>query len=177
MPDGGTGPGREQELLALLLLVSAVATDAWRRRFYNGQAVLFAVAGFALSAWSGGGAGLLSAALGAGAGLGLLLPLYAAGWVGGGDAKLACALGAAVGVPALLPCLLWTAVFGGVFAVALSLQARRFREVVARLAWAATHLTRFQRLPPDTGSLRIPLAPAFLLGFVSYLLSYQAFTF
>lgn len=74
------------------------------------------------------------------AGLALLLAgiaMFSRGWVGGGDAKLLSAAALWLGFEALLEYLVWTALLGGLLALAL-LAYRRYVPVLwlARQPWA-----------------------------------------
>lgn len=101
----------------LAIVVCAAAwTDLRDRRIPN----LLTVSGFcvALVLQSFSGVGALSAGLlGAGVGLLVALPLFAAGGMGGGDTKLIIAVGAFLGPQKLLVALVVTGVMGGLMAL------------------------------------------------------------
>jgi len=146
-----------------LLLATALATEFWRRKFFNLPFVVFLAAGLVAAAFEGRSAlGWHLAA--ATAALVVTYPLFAFGAIGGGDAKLAVCIGAAKGLPFLWPALAGTAAAGGVLALALALFRGEGRSTFRRFATAAVFLVSFRRLPPEEGAIRVPLAPAFALG-------------
>lgn len=115
-------------MLPLVVLASglaiAVVTDVRTRRIPNWLTGSLAVAGLGMSLASGGLTPQQSA-LGLLAGLLLMMPAHLIGATGAGDVKLMAAVGALVGPGPTLRAFLFTAVAGGVFAVAVA--ARRGR--------------------------------------------------
>src|SRR3954470_18499950 len=103
-------------------LAIAVVTDVRTRRIPNWLTGSLAAAGFGV-ACAGGGLTPGQAALGLLAGLLLMMPSHVIGATGAGDVKLMAAVGALVGPGATLRAFLFTAVAGGVFALAVA--ARR----------------------------------------------------
>jgi prepilin peptidase CpaA len=115
-------------MLHLVVLASALAiavvTDVRTRRIPNWLTGSLAVAGLGM-AFAGGGLSPGQAALGLLAGFLLMMPAHLIGATGAGDVKLMAAIGAVVGPGLTLRAFLFTAVAGGVFAVAVA--ARRGR--------------------------------------------------
>jgi prepilin peptidase CpaA len=105
-------------------LAAAVVTDVRTRRIPNWLTGAIAGAGFGL-ACGGGTVTPLQAALGLLAGLLLMMPGHVIGATGAGDVKLMAAVGAVVGPEMVLRAFLYSAVAGGVFAIAVA--ARRGR--------------------------------------------------
>ena len=165
-----------------LTLVIALETDLLQSRIPN---VLVLLAGWLLNLAgpSNGGDGMfgyfpgalggMQAVLGAVVGLGLFLPLYMSGAMGAGDVKLLAALGAFTGPVEVVGVALFTAAFGGVLALAMTLLRRK-----TALAWA--NVVRIfegamypgvpeQRFDPATQTaLRMPYALAFVCGVTCY---------
>lgn len=115
-------------MLPLAVLASglaiAVVIDVRTRRIPNWLTGSLAAAGLGMS-FAGGGLTPGQAALGLLAGLLLMMPAHLIGATGAGDVKLMAAVGAMVGPGLILRAFLFTAVTGGVFAVAVA--ARRGR--------------------------------------------------
>ena len=105
-------------------LAAAAVTDVRTRRIPNWLTGAIAGAGFGL-ACGGGTVTPLQAALGLLAGLLLMMPGHVIGATGAGDVKLMAAVGSVVGPEMVLRAFLYSAVAGGVFAIAVA--ARRGR--------------------------------------------------
>jgi prepilin peptidase CpaA len=109
--------------LALSLgLATAVVTDVRTRRIPNWLTGAIAGAGFGL-AFGGGGVSPSEAALGLALGLALMLPGHMIGATGAGDVKLMAAIGVFLGPSLVFRAFLYSALAGGVFALAIA--ARR----------------------------------------------------
>ena len=107
-------------LVVVALGVAGAAWDLSTRRVPN--TLTFGASGLALlvSAMHGGGAGLLSSALGCITGLALFFPLFAVGGMGAGDVKLLAAFGAWLGPMGAVWAAIWAAMIGGGMAVAMA---------------------------------------------------------
>jgi len=103
-------------------LTAAVVTDVRTRRIPNVLTGALAGAGFGI-AFGGGMVTPAQAALGLLAGLLIMLPGHVIGATGAGDVKLMAAIGTLVGPGLVLYVFLYTAVAGGLFALAVA--ARR----------------------------------------------------
>jgi prepilin peptidase CpaA len=99
----------------------SVWTDVRTRRIPNPLTMTALLMALALRALMGAES-VSDGLLGAGAGLAILLPLFAMGGVGGGDAKLLVAVGAFLGPKGLFVAVLATAVVGGVMSLAWSVR-------------------------------------------------------
>lgn len=111
------------QLVVLSLgLTAAVVTDVRSRRIPNWLTGAIAAAGFGL-AFGGGVVTPGRAALGLLVGLLLMMPGHVIGATGAGDVKLMAAIGAVVGPDVAVRSFLYSAVAGGVFAIAVA--ARR----------------------------------------------------
>ena len=100
-------------------LATAVYTDLRTRRIPNWLTGAMAAGGFGL-AFGGGTVTPLQALLGLMVGLLLMLPGHVIGATGAGDVKLMAAIGAVVGPDLALRAFLYSAVAGGVFAIAVA---------------------------------------------------------
>jgi prepilin peptidase CpaA len=101
-------------------LAAAVVTDVRTRRIPNWLTGSIAGAGFGI-AFGGGTVTPLQAALGLLTGLVLMMPGHLIGATGAGDVKLMAAVGSVVGPDVALRAFLYSAVAGGVFAVAVAM--------------------------------------------------------
>ena len=101
-------------------LTAAVVTDVRSRRIPNWLTGSIAGAGFGM-AFGGGTVTPLQAALGLLTGLVLMMPGHLIGATGAGDVKLMAAVGAVVGPDVALRAFLYSAVAGGVFALAVAM--------------------------------------------------------
>jgi prepilin peptidase CpaA len=108
-------------LVVLVLgLAAAVVTDVRTRRIPNWLTGSIAGAGFGL-AFGGAAVTPVQAALGMVVGLLLMMPGHVIGATGAGDVKLMAAIGVLVGPAVVFKAFLYTAVAGGVFAIAVAL--------------------------------------------------------
>ena len=110
-------------------LAIAVVVDVRTRRIPNWLTGALAAAGFGM-AFGGGVVTPAQAALGLLAGLVLMMPGHLIGATGAGDVKLMAAVGAVVGPGLALRAFVFTAVVGGVFAVAVAMRRGRLAETV-----------------------------------------------
>ena len=101
-------------------LAAAVITDVRTRRIPNWLTGSIAGAGFGI-AFGGGTVTPLQAALGLLTGLLLMMPGHLIGATGAGDVKLMAAVGSVVGPDLAFRAFLYSAVAGGVFAVAVAM--------------------------------------------------------
>jgi prepilin peptidase CpaA len=115
-------------------LTAAVLIDVRSRRIPNWLTALMAGAGLVMALGGVSGLTVTQAALGLVGGLVLMLPGHALGATGAGDVKLMAAVGAIVGPAVVLKAFLFTAVAGGVLAVAVALRRRRFAVTLAGTA-------------------------------------------
>ena len=110
-------------------LTAAVVTDIRARRIPNWLTAGIAAAGFGIAA-AGGQVTLAQAALGMLTGLLLMLPGHVIGATGAGDVKLMAAIGAVVGTGSILRVFLYSAVAGGVFALAVAMRRGQLQQTV-----------------------------------------------
>jgi prepilin peptidase CpaA len=110
-------------------LVTAVVSDMRTRRIPNWLTAGIAAAGFGM-AFGGGHVTPLQAAFGMLAGLLLMLPGHVIGATGAGDVKLMAAIGAVLGPATIVRVFLYTAVAGGVFALAVAVRRGRLQQTM-----------------------------------------------
>jgi prepilin peptidase CpaA len=101
----------------------AVYTDTRRGMIPNRLTFPAIALAVALHGLAGGWAGVGNAAVGAAAGLGLLIVPFLVGGMGAGDVKLMAALGALVGPAAVLSTFVFSAFLGGAIAVFVLVRA------------------------------------------------------
>jgi prepilin peptidase CpaA len=110
-------------------LAIAVVVDVRTRRIPNWLTAALAAAGFGMS-FGGGVVTPAQAALGLFAGLLLMMPGHLIGATGAGDVKLMAAVGAVLGPGLTLRAFVFTAIAGGVLAVAVAARRGRLSETV-----------------------------------------------
>lgn len=147
---------------ALLACGVAATIDVRSYRVPNRLTLAAAAAGLAVNLALGAAAGapgawLLASLGGAAVGLVAFGLLGALGAVGMGDVKLVAAVGALVRWPLVLPMLLYTALAGGVLALAIALRRRRLGQV-------ARNLGRLGEVRAAAALHRMPYALAIALG-------------
>ena len=107
------------QLVLIVGLAAAVVIDVRTRRIPNWLTGAIGGAGFGI-AFGGGALTPAHAALGMLVGLGLMLPGHVIGGGGAGDVKLMAAVGTVIGPGPVTHAFLYTAIVGGVFAIAIA---------------------------------------------------------
>jgi prepilin peptidase CpaA len=151
--------------LALSLgLAAAVVTDVRSRRIPNWLTGAIAGGGFGL-AFGGGGVTPLDALLGLLAGLALMLPGHMIGATGAGDVKLMAAIGVFLGPGLVFRAFLYSALAGGVMALAIASRRGLLTETVLGTTGLVTSpsATRDTIVTPGRGN-RFPYGPAIAAG-------------
>lgn len=124
---------RVDVLAVLLISALGAGTDFARGRIFNWLTVPAAACGLAVSAWSGGWAGLGGALIAMLAGLALYGWLFALGAMGGGDVKFLMALGAWGGLRFVFETAVLGIGVGGVLALGMLVAKGRLRDFAGRL--------------------------------------------
>jgi prepilin peptidase CpaA len=160
-------------MLATIPAVIAGWTDWRTRRIPNWLTVPALVLGLAANSLALGWYGAKEALLGAGLGLGLLLPFVLIRSLGGGDWKLVGALGAFLGPPRLIAVLVATILVAGAMALVLVIWKRRvgqtLRNVGRMLAAMFTlHLPGPEVSLDNPESLKVPFGVAVAVAVVLY---------
>jgi prepilin peptidase CpaA len=164
---------------ALLMIVVIVASvfDFRYRRIPNWLVGAGALAGFVSSAVTSGWHGLSGSLLGFLTGFLLYLPLYIVRARGGGDVKLLAAMGAITGVGTCFQIALYSALLGGLAALALILWKKRLSKTMLNVS-LITHELLMRRMPylvdekldvKHPESVRIPHALVLASGCVTFL--------
>lgn len=152
--------------LAAGVLIATVI-DIRTRRIPNALTSGMAGVGIGLAATGLGGISLGAAAFGFVVGFALMLPGHALGATGAGDVKLMGAIGAIVGPGMVVNAFLFTAVAGGVLAVAVALRRRRLSATLAGTArMIAAPAGTKREIESATSSSRFAYGPAIAVGSV-----------
>lgn len=166
----------EHVLVSAALLVAALAvfTDLKWRLIPNRLTLPAIIGGLILNLALGGWQGLLLSVLGVVVGVGFFILPFAIGKMGGGDVKLMGALGAILGAHAIISVAIYSALAGGVLAMAVALAHSRFLELYKRVWLLLKRM--FLRTSPQTGtllqksSLSIPYGVAIATGTLLYVI-------
>jgi prepilin peptidase CpaA len=156
-------------------LLAAIAgwKDLRTRRIPNWLTVPALGLGIFLNSVAGGWSGARSALLGAGLGLGILLPFVLIRSLGAGDWKLVGAMGAFLGPDHLVVVLMATIMVAGVMALILVIWKHRVRQTarnVGRMlrAFFTFHLPGPELSLDDPGALKIPFGVAVAVAVLLY---------
>jgi prepilin peptidase CpaA len=160
-------------MLATIPAIVAGWTDWRSRRIPNWLTVPALILGIGANTLADGWTGAKESLLGAGLGLGLLLPFVLLRSLGGGDWKLVGALGAFLGPPRLIVVLLATILVAGAMAVALIISKRRVGQTLRNLAHLVASLFTLHLPGPELSldnpeSLKVPFGVAVAVTVVLY---------
>lgn len=148
-------------------LAAATIVDLRSRRIPNPLTAAMAVAGVALAAAGLSGVSPLASVTGLLAGLALMLPGHLLGATGAGDVKLMAAAGSLLGIHLIVPAFLFTAIAGGILAVAVALRRHRLSAALAgtgRLLAAPNAMPN--QLRASSAASRFAYGPAIAIGSV-----------
>jgi prepilin peptidase CpaA len=160
-------------MLAVIPALAGGWTDWRSRRIPNWLTVPALFLGLAANTLASGWAGAKSSLLGAGLGLGLLLPFVLLRSLGAGDWKLVGALGAFLGPSRLITVLVATVFVAGLMAVALIVWKRRVGRTLRNLAHMVGSLFTLHLPGPELSldspdSLKVPFGVAMAVAVVLY---------
>jgi len=156
-----------QILLVFGGLAIALAGAVWDVRTYripNKLTYPAMVAGLAAHLAIEGWRGLLQGPGGLLAGGGIFLALYLLRTLGAGDVKLMAAVGAWVGLTSVVQAALYSAIVGGVCALAVALYRGRFRQTMANVGDLVRHHAAMGAEVHPTLNLENPEAQRFPYG-------------
>jgi len=160
-------------MLATIPAIIAGWTDWRSRRIPNWLTVPALILGIAANTLAHGWTGAKESLLGAGLGLGLLLPFVLLRSLGGGDWKLVGALGAFLGPPRLIIVLVATILVAGAMAVILIIWKKRVSRTLRNLAHLVVSLFTLHLPGPELSldnpdSLKVPFGVAVAFAVVLY---------
>jgi prepilin peptidase CpaA len=160
-------------MLATIPAVIAGWTDWRSRRIPNWLTVPALLLGIAANSLAQGWSGAKESLLGAGLGLGLLLPFVLVRSLGGGDWKLVGALGAFLGPPRLIAVLVVTIFVAGAMAVGLVVWKKRVGRTLRNLGRMLAALFTLHLPGPEVSldnpeSLKVPFGVAVAVAVVLY---------
>jgi len=160
-------------MLATIPAVIAGWTDWRSRRIPNWLTVPALLLGIAANSLALGWSGAKESLLGAGLGLGLLLPFVLVRSLGGGDWKLIGALGAFLGPPRLIAVLVVTIFVAGAMAIVLVVWKRRVGLTLRNLGRMLAALFTLHLPGPEVSldnpeSLKVPFGVAVAVAVVLY---------
>ena len=122
------------DAIVIVLLAAATTTaaaiDLRTRRVPNELTVSLAIVGVGLAVLGLGRVSVAAAFAGCGVGLLVMLPLHAIGAMGAGDVKLFAAAGTLLGPAVAFQAFLYTAIAGGVIALAIALHRGALRHTL-----------------------------------------------
>jgi prepilin peptidase CpaA len=147
--------------------LAATVIDIRTRRIPNDLTATMAGIGVGLSATGLSGLPVWASFLGFAVGLALMMPGHLLGATGAGDVKLMAAIGAIVGPGVVVSAFLFTAIAGGVLALAVAVRRRRLSATLAgtgRLIAAPSEVR--QEIRSATPANRFAYGPAIAVGSV-----------
>jgi prepilin peptidase CpaA len=150
---------------AVAASAAAVATDIRWRRIPNAVTVTTALAGVGLAASGLSGISVGASLAGVLVGLLLMLPGHAFGATGAGDVKLFAAAGTLLGPDRILAAFLYTAIAGGILALAVASRKGRLRRTLGTTGrlLAKPASARGEIEAPHAGN-KFPYGPAIAAG-------------
>lgn len=145
----------------------ATIVDVRTRRIPNELTAAMAVTGLGLAATGMSGVSLLGSAIGLALGVALMLPGHVFGGTGAGDVKLMAAIGAIVGPATVVTAFFFTAIAGGVLAIAVAAQRRRLGTTLAGTGkLVAATIGGADKLAEPIAARRFAYGPAIAIGSV-----------
>jgi prepilin peptidase CpaA len=111
--------------------LAATVIDVRTRRIPNVLTAAMAGAGIGLAAFGLSGLSVYASIVGLVVGLALMMPGHMLGATGAGDVKLMAAVGAIVGPALVISAFLFSAIAGGVLAVAVAVRRKRLAATLA----------------------------------------------
>lgn len=144
------------------VLVVAAVIDGYKLKVPNWLTFPLILAGWTYSGIAEGWVGLGYSLLGTGAGLALLLPLYAIGGMGAGDVKLLAGVGAWVWSTTTFYAFCWSAVIGGVIALCMVLYRRSWAKHRDNFGMILTEIVTV-RDPGELSAIAAQRKPSMLL--------------
>ena len=145
----------------------ATIVDIRTRRIPNELTATMAGIGLGFAATGTSGVSVWASMAGFVLGLALMLPGHALGATGAGDVKLMAAVGAMVGPGTVVMAFAFTAIAGGVMALAIAIRRQRLRSTLARTGRLIAGPTGArQQIGSASASSRFAYGPAIAVGSV-----------
>jgi prepilin peptidase CpaA len=145
--------------------VAASVIDMRTRRVPNELNLMLAAMGLVLAASGMSGLTLVAALAGCGVGLAMMLPGFLLGATGAGDVKLFAAMGTLVGPTHMVRAFVFTALAGGIMAVAIAVHRGRLRQTIGSTATLVTSGgANAAVIESPIRHNRFPYAPAIAVG-------------
>lgn len=147
--------------------LAATVVDIRTRRIPNALTATMAGIGVGLAASGTSGVSLWASMAGFALGLALMMPGHALGATGAGDVKLMAAVGAMVGPGTVLMAFAFTAIVGGLMALAIAIRRQRLRATLTgtgRLIAGPAGVK--QQISSASASSRFAYGPAIAVGSV-----------
>ena len=145
----------------------ATVIDLRTRRIPNALTASMAAVGVGFAATGISGMSIGASLVGLALGLALMLPGHFLGATGAGDVKLMGAVGAVVGPGMVVSAFLFTAIAGGVLAVAVAVQRQRLAATIAGTGrLIAAPAEAHQDIRSATPARRFAYGPAIAIGSV-----------
>jgi prepilin peptidase CpaA len=144
---------------AFAIVAAACWFDVRTRRIPNWLTFPAAALGLVACTVAHSGHGTVSSAAGLLVGLALFFPLFVLKGLGGGDVKLMGALGAWLGTSVIFGVAFYTALAGGVFALALIVRHRYGRQAIQNIWVLLMHWRVFGIRPLDSLTLETSAGP------------------
>jgi prepilin peptidase CpaA len=162
---------RPSDLVVLATLVAGVgiaaAIDLRSRRVPNRLTAVLASLGLAFAASGISGLSVWMSLAGLLLGLALMLPGHLLGATGAGDVKLFAAIGTLFGPAHIAPAFIFTALAGGVMAIAFAASRGRLQRTLGRTATlVASGGSTLAAIKAPVENNRFPYAPAIAVGCV-----------
>jgi prepilin peptidase CpaA len=144
---------------------ASAVIDLRIRRVPNKLTLGIAALGVLIAVTNTGAVSVGAAFAGLGVGLAIMLPSHIIGATGAGDVKLFAALGTLLGPWGIVTAFAYTAIAGGVLALAVALSRRRLRDTIERTAWfVRTRGANVAEIESASSDNRFAYAPAIALG-------------
>ena len=144
---------------------ASAVIDLRIRRVPNKLTLGIAALGVLIAVTNTGAVSVGAAFAGLGVGLAIMLPSHIIGATGAGDVKLFAALGTLLGPWGIVTAFVYTAIAGGVLALAVALSRRRLRDTIERTAWfVRTRGANVAEIEGASSDNRFAYAPAIALG-------------
>ena len=151
--------------------VAAALIDLRTGKIPNPLTAAVAAAGLGLAALGLTSQSIAGALAGAAVGFALLLPGYVLGGTGAGDVKLLAALGIWLGPAGALMAFFYSAIAGGVLAVAHAVKRRRLATTLGRAArLVASPASTKHEIDKNSAASRFCYGPALAVGAIAALL-------